>query len=269
MKRVLSIQDLSCLGKCSLTVALPVLSAMECSCSVLPTAVLSTHTGFLDPYCRSLTEDMEKIADHWLSVGAEFDGISVGYLSDPKQAEKAKQVLKKFGSLTVIDPVMGDHGKLYSGMGQGHVQAMKKLCAEGQVLLPNLTEAALLTDLPYEERPSAEALHTMLEKLLQFGARGVVITGIQWDDCTTGFVGISPDDGCFSYKARRIPRQMHGTGDMFSAVTLGSLVKGKSLLESATLAAQFVEQVVEHTPETSPFGAEFETQLPWLMAQKS
>lgn len=268
MKRVLSVQDLSCLGKCSLTVALPVLSAMGHSCSVLPTAVLSTHTGFKNPHCRSLTEDMGAIGDHWLSVGAAFDGISVGYLSDPRQAEAVEKLLEKFPALTVIDPVMGDHGKLYSGMTDAHVEAMKKLCRRGQVLLPNVTEAAFLTGLPYGKALSEEALEAMLAKLMEFGPEGVVITGLHWDETTTGFAGISRNAGSFFYKARKIPRQIHGTGDMFCAVTLGSLVKGNSLSDAAALGARFVEQVVEHTPKASPFGAEFETRLPWLMAQK-
>ncbi len=268
MKRVLSIQDLSCLGKCSLTVALPVLSAMGHSCAVLPTAVLSTHTGFPKPHCRSLTEDIGAIGQHWHSVGASFDGISVGYLSDPEQAEAVEQVLEQFSALTVIDPVMGDHGKCYQGLGKAHVEALKKLCRRGRFLLPNVTEAALLTDIPYEEHPSEQTLGDMLHRLLELGAGGAVITGVNWDESTTGFVGIDTHTGPFSYEARRIPRQLHGTGDMFCAVTLGELVEGKTLLQAATQAAGFVEQVVKNTPKASPFGADFETQLPWLMGCK-
>lgn len=265
MKRVLSVQDLSCLGKCSLTVALPILSAMGLSCSVLPTAVLSTHTAFPQPVVRSFTEDLVEMADHWKRSGAAFDGISVGYLSDPRQAAQVEKVLELFPALTVLDPAMGDHGKLYSGMNGGNVQAMKRLCGKSDYLLPNLTEAALLTDTPYEETAEEGYLHTLLEKLMAFGVKGVVITGIHWDEATTGFIGAQREKGVFSYKAARIPRQSHGTGDMFCAVMLGALTKGSSPEEAATQAARFVEKVVEATPAPTPFGANFEQVLPWLM----
>ena len=143
--QVLSIQDLSCMGKCSLTVALPILSAMGISCGVLPTAVLSTHTGFPDPEVQPMTEQLLPFAQHMASVGGDFDAISTGYLSDPRQAEAVCQVLDKFHCLKVIDPAMGDHGKLYSRMTVAHVEAMKELCRRGDFLLPNLTEAAFLT----------------------------------------------------------------------------------------------------------------------------
>ena len=149
--QVLSIQDLSCMGKCSLTVALPILSAMGISTSVLPTAVLSTHTGFPSPVVQPMTENLTDFADHMASVGGSFDAVSTGYLSDPQQAEVVCGVLDKFQSLKVIDPVMGDHGKLYSRITSEHVDAMKQLCKRGDYLLPNLTEASFLTGMPYRE----------------------------------------------------------------------------------------------------------------------
>jgi pyridoxine kinase len=265
MKRILTIQDLSCVGRCSLTVALPILSAMGIQCSVLPTAVLSTHTGFPKPHVRSLTEEIEPIYRHFLEVNASFDAILVGYLSDPEQARQVEKVLELFPALTVIDPAMGDHGKLYRGMTEQNVQAMKTLCARGDYLLPNLTEAALLTDMPYRDDPDAEYLQALLQKLMAFGVKGVVITGIAWDENTTGFAGIDRETGEFSYRAARIPRQSHGTGDMFCAVTMGALVKGATLYDAARQAAGFVEQVILATPEPTPFGANFEPVLPWLL----
>ena len=153
MKRLLSIQDLSCLGKCSWTVALPILSAMGLNATALPTGVLSTHTAFQNPVCHSFTGELVSFADHWKSVGAAFDAISVGYLSDPVQAQAVAQVLERFPALTVIDPAMGDHGKLYRGMSEANVSAMAQLCRKGDFLLPNLTEAALLTGTPYRDDP--------------------------------------------------------------------------------------------------------------------
>jgi len=267
MKRVLSIQDLSCLGKCSITVALPVLSAMGCACSVLPTAVLSTHTAFPEPHCRSMTEDILPMAQHWKSVGADFDAITVGYLADPEQADKVGKVLDLFGDTVVLDPVMGDHGKLYSRQTPDHVRAMASLCRRASYLLPNVTEAALLTGLDYRERAEESYLRELASGMMEFGVKSVVITGFQWDDTHTGFFGFDREKGLFSYKAERIPGHFHGTGDLFAAVFTGGLMAGKESCEAATLAARFVERVVAATPESSPFGAEFESQIPWLVQQ--
>lgn len=267
MKRVLSIQDLSCLGKCSLTVALPVLSAMGCACSVLPTAVLSTHTAFPEPHCRSLTEDLIPTAKHWHAVGASFDAITVGYLADPEQAEKVVQVLELFEDTVVLDPVMGDHGKLYSRQTPDHVAAMAKLCRQAKYVLPNVTEAALLTGLPYREQAEESYLQELAAGLLEYGPEGAVITGFLWEDGKTGFFGIDRRIGEFSYRAEQIPKHFHGTGDLFAAVFTGGLLSQKPVYDSAVLAAGFVEQVITHTPEATPFGIEFEPQLPWLWEQ--
>ena len=264
--QVLSIQDLSCMGKCSLTVALPILSAMGISTSVLPTAILSTHTGFPSPVVQPMTEQLSAFSDHMLSVGASFDAISTGYLSDPQQAEVVCACLDKFDCLKVIDPVMGDHGKLYSRMTPEHVEAMTELCRRGDYLLPNLTEAAFLTGMPYQERCDGTYLIEMTEALCNFGAKGVIITGLNWDEGYTGWAGML-SGRLFSYRARRVHRSQHGTGDMFTAVTTGALTLGKPLHVAGTLGAKFVEQTLRATPETTPFGANFETQLPWLWEQ--
>ena len=264
--RVLSIQDLSCMGKCSLTVALPILSAMGLSCSVLPTAVLSTHTGFPQPVQQPMTGNIGTFAEHMAFVGARFDSISTGYLSDPRQAEEVCGVLDRFDCLKVIDPAMGDHGKLYDRMTADHVEAMKKLCRRGDYLLPNLTEAAFLTGLPYREDGDGVYLKELAAGLRAFGAQGVIITGVNWDAEHTGWAGMW-EDNFFSYQARRIHRSQHGTGDMFAAVTTGALTLGKPLPLAGALAAKFVEQVISATPVSTPFGADFEPILPWLWQQ--
>lgn len=264
--QVLSIQDLSCMGKCSLGVALPILSCMGISTSVLPTAVLSTHTGFPEPKVQPMTENLLPFADHMASVGGDFDCISTGYLSDPQQAEVVCEVLDKFTCLKVIDPAMGDHGKLYSRMTDAHVEAMKQLCRRGDFLLPNLTEAAFLTGLPYREQCDGSYLIEMAEALCGFGAKGVIITGISWDPGYTGWAGMQ-SGRLFSYRGRRVPLRQHGTGDMFAAVTTGALTLGKPLHLAATLGAKFVEQTLAATPASTPFGANFEPILPWLWQQ--
>lgn len=267
MKRILSVQDLSCVGRCSQTVALPILSAMGIHCSVLPTAVLSTHTAFPNPHIHSLTEDIERICDHFLQVGAEFDGILVGYLSDPQQAEAVYGLISAFDCPVILDPAMGDHGKLYKGITREHVAAMGDLCSMAEVILPNMTEACMLTGVPYQEQSDGQTLRMLLEKLCKRKTNTVVITGVAPTEQETGFVGLQVGEGMFSYRANRKPVLLHGTGDMFSAVFAGAYLLGRDPMEAGELAAGFVERVLENTPEATPFGGEFETQLPWLWQQ--
>ncbi len=260
MKQVLSVQDLSCLGKCSLTVTLPVLSAMGISCSVLPTAVLSTHTAFPNPHKRSLTEDMVPVCQHWKTIGASFDAISIGYLSCPEQAAAVDYLLGSFSAFTVLDPVMGDQGKLYSGITSSHIDALKQLCKKADVLLPNVTEACFLTGVEYREGTDLAYCRELLEAVKQLGAKNVILTGISPENGYTGFM----TDRDFVYRAKKLPVSCHGTGDLFSAVFTGGCVLGRTLEDAAVLAARFVEQVLSNTPEQTPFGVEFEPHLSWL-----
>lgn len=266
MKHVLSIQDLSCTGRCSLTVALPILSAMGCRCTVLPTTVLSSHTGFAQPHRRGLTEHIAPIAGHWKSLNMEFDAIGVGYLADPQQAEAVEQVLDTFSALTVVDPAMGDHGRLYSSITPEQVRAMAGLCRKGNVLLPNVTEAAFLTGVPYREDPDSVYLKELTAGMLSFGADAVVITGVSGSHGTVGFCG-SANGEEFYYEAPCVQSQFHGTGDMFAAVLLGGMMAGRNVQAAATLAAGFVERTLAASGKTTPHGAQFENQLPWLWEQ--
>ena len=270
MKRVLSIQDLSCVGRCSLTVTLPVLSAMGCRCSVLPTAVLSTHTGFPDPEVVPLTEQIPAFHAHWNSVGIRFDAVTTGYMANDKQADAVLPLLHDYkaqGSTVVADPAMGDHGKLYSRLDQNHVSAMAKLCGEADILLPNVTEAALLTGMPYRENTDEPYLLELTESLLQtYGTRSVVITGVTGKDGTIGFYGGDHNGNRFSYQTPVVPRQCHGTGDLYTAVFTGGLMRGLSEYDSGVLAADFVRRCVANTLEVSPHGVAFESQLSYLFA---
>ena len=270
MKSVLSIQDLSCVGRCSLTVALPVLSAMGCRCSVLPTAVLSTHTGFPNPEVVPLTEQISAFHDHWDSVGIRFDAVTTGYMANAAQAEEVLPLLHDYkaqGSTVIVDPAMGDHGKLYRRLDQNHVSAMAKLCREADILLPNVTEAALLTGMPYREDMDDACLQMLAEVLLQtYGAHAVVITGVTGKDGTIGFYGGNDRGDLFSYQTPVIPRQCHGTGDLYTAVFTGGLMRGLSEYDSSVLAADFVRRCVAGTLEVSPHGVDFESQLSYLFA---
>lgn len=267
MKKILVIQDLSCVGKCSATVALPILSAMGISCSVLPTAVLSTHTAFPGPHIRSLTDDIVPIAEHLQQVGAEFDAILVGYLAGPEQAEAVVEVISAFDCPVILDPAMGDHGKLYSGITEEQVSAVRDLATMATVVLPNVTEACMLAGIPYQQQTDGQILRTLCQTLCRMKTETVVITGVSPAEDKTGFVGLQKGEGMFSHTAQRRNKRLHGTGDMFSAVFAGAYVLGRDPVESAELAAAFVEQVIDNTPAATPFGAEFEAQLPWLWEQ--
>lgn len=268
MKSVLSIQDLSCVGRCSLTVALPVISAMGIRCSVLPTAVLSTHTGFPNPEVVSMTEHVEAFGCHWESVGITFDAVTTGYMADAKQAEAVLPLLRKYktqGSTIIVDPAMGDHGRLYSRLDNSHVSAMAQLCREADILLPNVTEAALLTDTPYQPESDHTYLEALTEKLLnRFGVKAVVITGVTGSNGTIGFCGRQRQGKFFCYYTQVVPRQCHGTGDLYAAVFTGSLLRGSSVYESGVQAADFVQRCVAATETVSPHGVGFESQIPYL-----
>ncbi len=273
MKQVLSIQDLSCLGRCSLTVALPVISAMGSACAVLPTAVLSTHTGFPQPHVQPLTEHIAPIHAHWQSLEVRFDAVSVGYLASPAQAAAVAEVLRHHrarGSRIIADPAMGDHGRLYSGMVPEQVDAMRSLCRSAHIVLPNVTEAALLTGLPYREQPEESYLSELAQGLLALGVDTAIVTGFLFPNGQIGFYGLDREAGSFSFQNEHIHRRCHGTGDLFAAAFTGALMQARSVSESARLAARFVGQCVAATPDATPYGVEFESQLPrlWRMLEE-
>ena len=263
MKHILTIQDLSCVGRCSLTVALPVLSAMGIRTSCLPTAVLSTHTAFPAPESMSLAEKLVPFAAHWEKQGVDFDAVSVGYLSDPAQAAAVRAILDKFPRPLILDPVMGDSGRLYSRITPAHAEALRTLCTRAEVVLPNVTEAAYLADMDYSATPDEGYLQTLSRKLLAIGCKAVVITGVQWDDDTIGWY-FSDGVTAKAYRSGYIPRRFHGTGDLFSAVFAGSWLRCRDIPAAAEKAAAFVRRCVETTEAVTPFGVEFETQLPYL-----
>lgn len=261
MKRVLSVQDISCIGRCSQTVALPVISATGCRCDILPTAVLSTHTAFPNPHKRSLTADIAPTVAHWKSIGAEFDAILVGYLADCAQVTAAEALLDSFSALKVIDPAMGDNGKLYGGIAPEQVDAMKRLCAKADILLPNITEAAYLTGLPYRESADPGYFKELLAGLTSLGAKAVILTGAA-PEGYAGFYGCA-DGKSFSHTAVLQPG-CHGTGDLFAAAFTGAFMIFGDAPRAAVLAANFVETCLALTKEKTPFGVEFEKALPWL-----
>lgn len=273
MKRVASIQDISCLGRCSLTVALPVLSVMGVECAVIPTAVLSTHTIFPDFTCRDLTAELLPIARHWKSQQVRLDAICSGYLASPEQTEAVCRVfdlLRGEDTLIVVDPAMADHGRLYTPFAADFPEYMKKVCARADVLVPNLTEACLLTDTPYREDPDESFVRELLKKLSELAPR-VVLTGVSFDAERLGAMCYDrTEDRYFSYFNRKIHAGFHGTGDIFAATVVGSMMQGKSLEQAVTLAVDFTLRCICCTcadPDASWYGVEFEKALPWLAEQ--
>lgn len=251
MKRAVTIQDISCFGKCSLTVALPIISAMGIETAVIPTAVLSTHTGGFEGYTfRDLTADIPQIANHWQQLGLRFDAIYTGYLGSPAQVQIVSDFFDAFGTadnFIVVDPVMGDSGRLYSGLTPELVGGMRKLCAKADYMIPNMTEAAFLLDLPYAEETDEARTRDILRRLAELGCKHPVLTGVRRRG-EQGAVAYDSVRGEFhSAYSRHIDRQLHGTGDVFASVFTGAVTRGKDLGEALDIAVRFTADCIDAT----------------------
>lgn len=269
-KRILTIQDISCVGQCSLTVALPILSACGVETAVLPSAVLSTHTaGFTGFTFRDLTDDMPSIAEHWCKEGIKFDGIYTGYLGSVKQIDYVKTIIDtclKNGAVTVIDPAMADNGVLYPIFDMDYVEGMKKICFCADILLPNITEACFLTGIPFRTEYDKEYILEICKSLTESGAKTVVLTGVGYSESTTGVVVY--ENGKYSYyEHRRISKGCHGTGDVYASAFVGALMRGKTTFESAKIAADYTVKCIENTQGDAEhwYGVKFETAIPELI----
>lgn len=265
-KKILTIQDISCVGQCSLTVALPILSACGLETCILPSAVLSTHTGGFSGFTfRDLTDDMPAIQAHWQKENIKFKAIYTGYLGSIKQVGYVKDILKTMGTedcVRVIDPAMADNGKLYSIFDQAYVDAMRGLCAEADVLVPNITEACFLTGEPYAEVYDEAYIRTLVEKLTALGAKTVVLTGVSYDPQKTGVV-IFENGTVQYYEHDKVARGCHGTGDIYASAFVGALMNGKTLYTAAKIAADYTVKCIVNTQDDPDhwYGAKFETAL--------
>ena len=264
--RILTIQDISCLGQCSLTVALPILSACGHETCVLPSAVLSTHTGGFSGFTfRDLTDDMPAIKDHWLSEKISFDAIYTGYLGSTRQIGYVKDIFDAFdkeGLIKVVDPAMADNGKLYYGFDGEFVNEMKTLCGKADYLVPNITESCFLTDSEFKEEYDEEYVKALLIKLSALGSKNIILTGVSYIPGTTGVVVY--ENGEYSYyKHEKIANGCHGTGDIYASAFVGALLKGKTPFESAKIAADYVLDCITETQKDKDhwYGAKFETAL--------
>ena len=271
MKRVLTIQDLSCVGKCSLTAALPVLSVMGVEACALPTAVLSTHTMFPGAHLRDLTEDMLRVAAHWQAHNIHFDALQTGYLASERQIELTAELVRMFGGdgvRVIVDPAMADGGRLYSGFAPDFPQKLSALCAAADVILPNVTEAALLLRRPYPgEDCGEETAKAFARELTDLGPACAIVTGVQLPDGRIGAIGFDrAANGCFTAATERVRGKFHATGDLFAAALTGAIVRGLSTEAAAQLAASFVCESLTRTPpdRADEYGPCFELALPEL-----
>ena len=272
MKRVISIQDISCLGKCSLTVALPVISAMGVECAILPTAVLSTHTMFKNFTFKDLTDQIQPIAAHWKQENIRFDAIYTGYLASAEQIADVCSFFDQFKTetnLIFVDPAMADNGKLYPAFGPEFPNEMAKVCAKADIIVPNLTEASLLTGLPYRTEYDEGYLRELIAALAELGPRHIALTGVSFEPGKLGVMAYDQETKeTFTYFNRHLPVSFHGTGDVFASTCVGGLMNGLDLGAALTLAADYTVaciQLTTQTPEANWYGVEFERAIPQLL----
>ena len=271
MKRIATIQDFSCVGKCSLTVALPIISAMGIECCGIPTAVLSNHTGFPCFYSHDLTDDIPKISEQFNAHKITFDAISTGYIASIGQMALIEEFIREFrrdDTLIFVDPVMGDYGRLYSQITEEYAEKMRRLCAHADVITPNLTEAFMLLGEEYNAHADRGVIRSLLERLVALGAENAVITGVQRGNeiVCTGFGG----EKFYEQSNTLYNVSCSGTGDLFSAVMLGAMVNGRSFAEGLDLAVKISGEAARLTlldPDRPAYGVNFEQTIPYLIEQ--
>ncbi len=268
--RILTIQDISCVGQCSLTVALPIISACGMECAVLPSAVLSTHTaGFTGFTCRDLTDDIPAIAAHWEKEGLDFAAVYTGYLGSTRQIDMVADIFDKLcpGGLKIVDPAMADNGQLYPAFDDAYVQAMKKLCARADYVLPNITESCFLTGIPYRTEYDRSYIDALVAGLQQLGAKNIILTGVSYESGKTGVVVVEQGEYAY-YEHEKLPNSCHGTGDIYASAFTGALLRGKPAFDAARIAADYTVACIHATEADKKhwYGAKFEPVLPELIA---
>lgn len=270
MKRIVTIQDISCLGKCSLTVALPIISSAGVETSIIPTTILSTHTGFKDYTFRDLSSDIPLISNHWSKENISFDAIYTGFLGNEEQIKLVIDFINKFNTknnLILIDPAMADNGVLYPCFNQDFVLKMKELCYLGDIIVPNLTEACLLLDIEYKDY-GIDDIKDMLVKLSKISKK-VIITDIRIED----EIGVMGYDGVefFSYFRTKIDSKYHGSGDIFASSLLGALCNDIKLKDAIKIAIDFIWEIINETynNHNNAYGLDFEVKLPYYINELS
>lgn len=272
MKRIITIQDISCVGKCSLTVALPIISAAGVEASVLPTAVLSTHTAFPAYTFHDLTEEISPIADVFSALHFDFDAIYTGYLGSVKQIDAVENFMDRFRTektAILIDPVIGDYGRLYKGFDQSFADRMAKFCKKADLIMPNLTEASYMLQLPYREKYDEAYIRNILIRLAELGIRRTALTGVSFREDEIGFYFYDAQTRKFaSYFNKKLPSSYHGTGDIFASVVTGAYMRGLSMEEALKTAVDYVLECIQCTvadKNSRSYGVNFEEALPFLI----
>ncbi|MBQ7411373.1 MAG: pyridoxamine kinase [Clostridia bacterium] len=273
MKRIVTIQDISCFGKCSITVALPIISAMGVECAIIPTSVLSTHTGGFEGFTfRDLSDDIPKIKEHWKKYNLHFDTIYTGYLGSVEQINYVMEFAREFrkgDTLLFVDPAMGDHGRLYTGFSPDFPSHMARLCAMADIVVPNLTEASFMLGLEYKSEYDESYIKNILRALCKMGPRKAILTGVSYEKGTQGAVLYDSEvDEFYSYFEDNIPMSFHGTGDTFASVFAGAITRGATDREALRLAVGFTVECIRATvpyAKEHSYGTMFEKSLPWLI----
>ena len=273
-KKLLAINDISCVGRCSLTVALPIISSVGVECSILPTAILSTHTGGFTGYTfLDFTEEMKKVSNHWLQLNRKYDAIYTGFLGSTEQVAVVNDIVCKFkeNNIIIVDPAMADNGKLYPIFNEAFPQEMKKLCLNGDIVVPNITEACLLTGYEYKQNNHTdEYINGLLEALNKNGMKDIVLTGVSMANNKIGAV-------CFNHITKEkyyydqdiIPGYFHGTGDVFASVLSSCIMKDKTLQESTKIAVDItvasIKDTLKYKDIDVKYGVCFEEVIPLLI----
>ena len=274
-KRVLAISDISCFGKCSLTVALPVISSAGLECTVLPNVLLSAHTGIGGFTFRDLTSEMRKIMDHWESIGLGFDTIYTGFLGNREQIDVSLDAIRRFRNdetMIFVDPAMADDGKLYPVFGPDFPACMRRLCSEADIIKPNVTEACLMLGEECDPGPhSEEFVERLLSGLSGFCPGKIILTGVRREDGRMGAAAADREAGITKYFLHEtVPGSYCGTGDIFSSAAVGAMTRGIPFFESAEIAVGFTYGSIRRTylAGTDPlYGADFEEEIPDFIAR--
>lgn len=270
-KRVAAIHDISGIGKCSLTAALPIISAAGVEVAAMPTAVLSTHTGDISGFTyRDLTGDMPAIAAHWRSLGIRFDAVYSGFLGSTEQVNIVSDFIdeaRQSGECAVIiDPAMADSGVMYKTFNSDFAGNMARLCKKADIIIPNITEAAILCGCEYRESEHSEGyIERLLGGLADYPSKAVVLTGVSFDGSSIGCAVLDKSSGGISYVfSKRLPGLYYGTGDIFASALTGAYMRGRSIADSADIATRFTFSAIERTYTAGTdtrFGVNFEEGL--------
>ena len=272
MKRIVTIQDISCVGKCSLTVALPIISAMGVEAAILPTAVLSTHTMFQNFTVKDLTDQIEPIAEHWKKENFAFDAVYTGYLGSFEQIDLMKKFFEEFkteSNILFVDPAMADNGKLYPAFDEAFAKHMATLCAKADIIVPNITEACFMTGMEYKTEYDESYAKEILIRLSDLGAKVAILTGVSFSEGKTGVMGYDKATGEYAYYEHdKLPVSFHGTGDIFSSTCVGAMMNGMDWTEAVKVAADYTAECIRLTledPAKPWYGVNFEQAIPYLV----